>query len=235
MFCLQAGSGEEKEPSDFERVPKGEGDDSFNSFGEKTVRLGFRTNAGRTGKHVGTSRIQVEVPLWVRTRLESLSEPWRGPRGPLGLRWFGNPQSAGTGHARGPAEGQGVGQGWFEVLLQQRSAARRAYKRWARRRVLDWPRPAITGRAPTGAMYLGRPFCVAKVLLTNAAPPYLHAARQPSQCQPASFTCPWIRLFISHPILIPPSCRLDSVGDKGTRSHCSRHEIWFGLVWFDLI
>lgn len=55
--------------------------------------------------------------LWVRTRLESLSEPWRGPRGPLGLRWFGNPQSAGTGHARGPAEGQGVGQGWFEVLL----------------------------------------------------------------------------------------------------------------------
>lgn len=63
--------------------------------------------------------------LWVRTRLESLSEPWRGPRGPLGLRWFGNPQSAGTGHARGPARGQGVGQGWFEVLLSSAAAHRR--------------------------------------------------------------------------------------------------------------
>lgn len=58
--------------------------------------------------------------LWVRTRLESLSEPWRGPRGPLGLRWFGNPQSAGTGHMR---EGQRGDRGWDRGGLRFCSAA----------------------------------------------------------------------------------------------------------------
>lgn len=204
--CLSfwLGSGEKKEPSDLERVPKGEGDDSFNSFGEKTVRLGFCTNAGRTGKHVGTLRIQVDVPcgyvpVWSPCRSRGGAHGAHSAFVGLEIR-----SQRAQVDARGPARGQGVGQGWFEVLLSS-APARRAYKRWARRRVLDWPRPAITARAHTGGMYLARPFCVAAVLLTNAAPPYLHAASQPSQCQPASFTCPWIRLFISHPILIPPS------------------------------
>lgn len=148
-----------------------------------------------------------------------------GPTGPTrpSLVW----KSAVSGH-RTCARSQRGDRGWDRGGLRFCSAAhryaRRAYKRWARRRVLDWPRPAITAQGAHGRHVPCPAIVWCRVTLDKCCAA-LSPCSRPAQPVSASI------LHLAHgfvyssaiPSLFP---RPDSVGDKGTRSHSSHPPAW---------